>query len=347
MLCLAFVAHGFFLVTLAAQADDSNSSSDGAGAASRMTIDTASELTDHFAPSARWLLQQPDERKRAAGLLYLSSPMHGGEESDAVALIDELERAIDTTTDGAALAWLASACRLADITGFCIEVGLDDAIMRHDEANLFSRAALVARPDAATRDRLITETGNTRNYYNQFTGIWFEALANGPAVESLQKPLDKLIGALAISMAYAIPTYGHLSTACDNEAAPGTDLDRACTRILDELVSDGETLIEKSIGVALQAKRAEARGDHESARQLEQRKIYTHARSACISKGLENMLKAGNEAVVREYVQLFVEHGELAAMDRFAKSHEIDCSDPPDPMAEALENYATQLEGGS
>lgn len=302
---------------------------------------------DRIEPLARWLADQDNERMRAAGLAYLSSAAHGGEEFNADALLDRLEKAIETTTDGAALAWLASSCASAGIADFCIGAGLDDAIVRHDEANLLSRGALYPDPDAETRKRLIVEAESTENHTSELTVIWYEALKNGPGAESLKTSHDTLVGAFSISMAYAVPGYQILTTTCGEETTFGTDLDSACTQLIDELALNAKTLIDKSIGLAVKAKRTEARGDHELASQLEQRNVYENARSSCISRKFESMLKSGRETVAHEYMELLGEHGELEAQSRFAERHEIDCSNPRDPMEDILEYFEEQIESDS
>ena len=266
--------------------------------------------------AAEWLLEHPDPRKRAAGLLYRVS---AGQTIDAQAalvekmteddrfqeydsirqeavdalesaearddklrkfepaeLLDRFEEAIRTTTDGAALAWLASACASADIEAFCVDAGLDDAIARHDSANLFSRLTLFPDADAETRDRLIIEAENTRNYVNQLTALWFEALDKGPGAARL-KPFDKLGGAAAMDMAYGIPGYQDVTQPCRAEITPGGELHRACGRIAEQMMSDSQTLIGQLVGLSLASSLAEARDDQATVARLEQRKVYQNA----------------------------------------------------------------------
>lgn len=347
---LAIAAVLFCVATSAAHGADGGLSAGEPSASDRLTVEPTSELTDAYEPTARWLLDRPDARQRAAGLLYLSSSMLGGGELDAEALLDEFERTIKSSTDGAALAWLATACASAGITDFCVDAGLDDAIVRHDKSNLFSRLALIPHADgdldtnAEARKHLLLDARSSRSYLNDLSGIWFHALNSGPDMDALQTAHEKLIGAVSVSIAYALPAYQYLSTACTDQVEAGSELERACTRILNDLSSGADSLADERISQAIEAEQAEQRGEHDLAAKLKQRNVYETARMTCIHKEFETR-SARDDAMVRDYVQLLVEHGEPEAANRLASRYEIDCSDPPDPMAEALEDVATSLEG--
>lgn len=335
--------------------------------------------------TARWLLEHTDPRKRAAGLLYSVSQSgmleaqaamvertttdeHLREydsirqsaldalaraearadefgELEPAALLDRFEKAIRTTTDGAALAWLAAACATADIEAFCVDAGLDDAIVRHDGANLFSRLTLFPGAEADKRDRLIIKAENTQNYVSQLTAMWFEALDEGPAAALLKTPFDKMGGAFSMSMAYGIPTYQSVTQACGAENAPDGELDRACNRLAERMISDSQTLIGQLIGFSLASSRAEARGDQATVALLEQRKVFENAVHSCRATALRDDLENLDESTARDFMEMLGKHGEIEAWARLAAQHDIDCSNPDDPTAEAMENYARQLEG--
>lgn len=345
------------------------------------------QLDQALPRTARWLLEHTDPRKRAAGLVYsvsqggmlnaqaalvesmatedrfrehdsirqaardgLARAEARADELGAfepVELLDRFEQAIRTTTDGAALAWLATACATADIEAFCVDAGLDDAIVRHDGANLFSRLALVPGAEAEKRDRLIIEAENTQNYVSQLTAVWFEALDKGPGAAVLKKPNDKLVGAFSISMAYGIPAYQPLTQVCGGEITPGDELDRACGRIAERMISDSQTLIGQMVGFSLASSRAEARGDQATVALLEQRKVFENAVHGCRAMALTDELENIDESDAREFMEMLGKHGEIEAWARLAAQHDIDCSNPDVPMAEAMEEYARELEGDS
>src|SRR6056297_2140811 len=337
--------------------------------------------------AARWLLEHTAPRKRAAGLLYSVSQSGMLEAQAAMVertttdenlreydsirqsaldaldraetrnddlpalepteLLDRFEKAIRTTTDGAALAWLAAACATADIEAFCVDAGLDDAIVRHDGANLLSRLTLVPYPEAGTSERLIIEAENTRNYASQLTAVWFEALDEGPGAAVLTRPDLKLTAAFSISMAYGIPAYGPVIKACQEEITPGGELDKACGRIADRMISDSQTLIGQLMGYSLASSRAEARGDQATVALLEQRKVFERAVNSCRATALTDDLENIDESDARNFMEMLGKHGEIEAWARLAAQHDIDCSNPDDPTADAMEEYARELEGDS
>src|SRR6056297_552203 len=300
---------------------------------------------------SEWLLEHSDRRKRAAGLLYrvdagirldaqaelvermATDDRYRDHESirqaalDALAraeardddlgtfepaeLLDRFEKAIRTTTDGAALAWLATACATADIESFCIDAGLDDAIVRHDGANLLSRLTLVPDAEAGTSERLIIEAENTRNYASQLTAVWFEALDEGPGAAVLTRPDLKLTAAFSISMAYGIPAYGPVIKACQEEITPGGELDKACGRIADRMISDSQTLIGQLMGYSLASSRAEARGDQATVALLEQRKVFERAVNSCRATALTDDLENIDESDARNFMEMLGKHGEI------------------------------------
>ncbi|MFO7763773.1 MAG: hypothetical protein R6V61_08600, partial [Wenzhouxiangellaceae bacterium] len=320
----------------------------------RRQLDQALPLT------ARWLLEHNNPRKRAAGLLYSVSQSGMLEAQAAMVerttsneqlreydsirqsaldaldraetrnddlpalepaeLLDRFEKAIRTTTDGAALAWLAAACATADIEAFCVDAGLDDAIVRHDGANLFSRLTLVPDAQAETRGRLIIEAENTQNYVSQLTAVWFEALDEGPGAAVLKRPdvkltsaFVKLTSAFAISMAHAIPAYQPVTQACRAEITPGDELDRACGRIAERMISDSQTAIGQMVGFSLASSRAEARGDQATVTRLEQRKVFENAVHGCRATALRDDLENLDDSGARDFMKMLDQHGEIEA----------------------------------
>lgn len=328
------------------------------------------ELDQVLPKAADWLLEHHDQRKRAAGLLYhvdatkridaqaasveklagdnlfrdYPSVRQAGLDALARAearndkmrkfgpgeLLDRFEQAIRTTTDGAALAWLANACASADIEAFCIDAGLDDSIVRHDGANLFSRSALLPQADPERFEALILEADETRIYENVFLKTWFDALTAVDAGSQLDDHAH-LLGAYSVALAYAVPGLRDLSQACGAAVAPGSELELACDRVLDDMAEDGDTaLTQLLMPSALRARRASARGFDQRAAELEAEKQRIHQRASCAASEVEALLEDGNDSTVRQYLELLVQHGEIEGVDRFVEDHGIDCSGPED-----------------
>ncbi|MGK7294874.1 MAG: hypothetical protein ACNS61_03475, partial [Candidatus Wenzhouxiangella sp. M2_3B_020] len=296
--------------------------------------------------AAEWLLEHEDPRKRAAGLLErvsaigdiekqlewsesllqldrvrpdgpvgqaaidgIDRAIQEGEQVaalDTTELLDRFQQAIRTTTDGAALAWLAAACRNAGIETFCIDAGLDAAIVRHDGANLFSRAALLHDAEATPFETLLMEARATRTYEMQLTETWFEALADGVTGVSLSDR-DRAVGAFSVSLAYATPAFGDLSRACGSGAVPGSELDIACDRVLDDMADNADGALAQMLPLAIRAERAEALGLDRLAADYEARKQRLHARWTCAVRPTEAVLKHDEDGAVAEHMALIVE----------------------------------------
>lgn len=314
--------------------------------------------------AARWLLEHDDPRKQAAGLLDRISVAHSIElqrdwserllqhervqpdgpvgraatdgidrvaaASDDLAefqdarLLTRIERQIRRTTDGAALAWLATTCRIAGIQAFCIEAGLDEAIVRHDGANLFSRGALFDDPERFPE--LVLEARATDNHVLELVRTWFEALAEADP-EARLSDHDRLVASFSWALAHAVPAYGPLSITCGPEVVPGSRLDIACERVLEALSRNSDTAIARLVSLTIQAERAEARGRDPLADEIEARKQRLHERFSCAARSSAEVLERDEGGAVAEYIALISEHGELEGQLRFAESRGIDCSD--------------------
>ncbi|MBY6205013.1 hypothetical protein [Halomonas denitrificans] len=267
--------------------------------------------------TAEWMLNRPEARQRAAGLVVLAFDA----DRDRSAVIIENVRA---TTDVAAMLWLAHACRAAGIQRQCLDAGLDDAIVRYDSANLFARAELYPRDRIAD---LIIESRRESMHVFALVEAWYEALSKGPAAATSEKAYQDLAHAFAISAAWTTPALAPLVETCRG-ATPGAELDSACQQLAGRLVEGGESMLGVMIGRAIQ-RRGEPAGDDE-------RTAATIAsdRAACQMGALEPELMAIGDEGIREFIGLLKRHGEFEAWERLAAKHEIDCSDPPSLLLE-------------
>ncbi|MEX2498062.1 MAG: hypothetical protein WD397_04205 [Wenzhouxiangellaceae bacterium] len=323
------------------------------------------KLQQALPQAADWLLEHQDPRKRAAGLLHrvgagvtldaqaefvermatddrfrdhdsirqaaLDALTRAEARDDDLGtfepaeLLDRIEKAIRTTTDGAALAWLATACATADIEAFCIDAGLDDAIVRHDGANLFSRGSLLNNPTSDQIEALILDADETRTYWNVFLNTWFDALSAVDAGAQVDDHV-RLLGASSMAMAYAIPAYQYLDQACGAAVTPDSELELACDRLLDDMAENGDTALTQLMPSSIRARRASARGLDQRAAEFEAEKQRIHERLSCAASEIEALLEDGNGSRVRQYLGLLLEHGEIKGRERFAETHGIDCS---------------------
>src|SRR6056297_1016560 len=316
--------------------------------------------------AARWLLEHTAPRKRAAGLLYSVSQSGMLEAQAAMVertttdenlreydsirqsaldaldraetrnddlpalepteLLDRFEKAIRTTTDGAALAWLAAACATANIEAFCVDAGLDDAIVRHDGANLFSRGALLNDPARETTEALILDAYQTKSYLMVLLDTWFDALSATNAGLQLDDH-ERLLGAYTVALAYAIPAYGPLARSCGADVEPDSELELACDRILDDMSEHGDTALAQLMPSVIRADRAKARGRDQLAAELEAEKQRLHKRASCAWSEIKALLEAGDGSRVRQYLSLLSAHGEIEGLGRFAEANGIACAD--------------------
>ena len=308
------------------------------------------EPRDPLTEMAIRLSSRADPRQRAAGLLYRLS-MFGraqaarstGETPDAASTIDELDQAIRTTTDGPSLAWLALACADAHVREFCIEKGLDDAIVAHDDANFFSRIQLRRQPSVEETRRLLVESGTWRTYEPERVALWHEAMQRYDWREALEPhgvdlsetPFDELSFALLAGFhPFSFP--GALIEVCGTEIDIADDRIDACDEIGAEMTERGRTASMRLLGLRVLANRAEALGDPDLAATYDGKLEALRNRFYCISRALSAVVGTADETLQRDYLKWLEEGGELGALERLAELADLDCSDPPDPGAEAL-----------
>jgi hypothetical protein len=308
------------------------------------------EPRDPLAETAIWLSERSDPRQHAAGLLYrfsmigrVQAARSGDDAIDAASTLDELERAIERTTDGAALAWLALACSGAGIAEFCIERGLDEAIVSHDGGNFFSRATLRPRAGVDETHRLLLEATVRRTYEPERVALWHEALQRYDWQAALEPrgvtladaPFSELSFALLAGFSsFSVPAS--LVEACESAPSGSAAIDRACREIASEMAKRGRTASHRLMGLRLLSKRARSSGDAELAVCLDADLDELRNRFYCQSRALSAIVGHADAELQRDYVRWLHAGGEIGALERLAELADLDCSSPPDARAEAL-----------
>ncbi len=326
------------------------------------------EPRDPLAETAAWLSQQSDERPRAAGLLYRLSMMgrvqaarSGDEATDAASTIDEFEHAIRTTTDGAALAWLALACESADVRKFCIAQGLDDAIVAHDGANFFSRISLRKQPDVEQTRRLLLDSTVRRTYEPERVAVWHAAMQRydwREALETQRKALetqgvelsDAPVSELSLALLAGFSSFsssGGLIEACGTEIDITARWVDACGEIAAEMAEHGRTAYHRFLGLTLLQKRAEAMGDPERAASHAADLRARQNHFSCIAWASSAIDGTTDETLQRDYLKWLERDGEIGALERLAELAELDCSNPPDARTEALRRAGVDSDADS
>jgi hypothetical protein len=268
----------------------------------------------------------------------------GDDATNAAATLDELEHAIRTTTDGAALAWLAGACSGAGIPEFCIERGLDEAIVTHDGGNFFSRATLRPGTGVDETRRLLLEATVLRTYEPERVALWHEALQRYDWRAALEPrgmtladaPFSELSFALVAGVVSSSYVPATLVEACESASSDSTVIDQACQEIVDEMADRGRTAFHRMLGMRLRTKRAQSAGDDDLAARHDANLDELRNRFYCQSSALSTIDGHADQELQRDYVRWLIEGGEIGALERLAELAELDCSDPPDARAEAL-----------
>jgi hypothetical protein len=290
-----------------------------------------------------WMLKQSDPRTRAMGLyLMLGPPLFP--ESDpitavdddvldrwAAGVLDELSRSIRTTTDPAALQWLAAACAAGEVEEFCRKAGLDAAIVRHDQGNLVSRVGL-ADDDAVAE--LLLESDPGRHYWAEAVETAYRAARIDPAMRDL--PTRDVFG-LTVFPA-PVPAVSGISGVCTRPAPAEPALHAACTR-LARTWSHGQrsTLLLRNVGRAISRELAEQSGLEDEARRINAEQLFESAQLSCFAEAAEDYLMTMDHAEIEEWIGLLKTHGEFGTYRELGERLGADCSNPPDPMAEHLD----------
>jgi len=272
---------------------------------------------------ARKMLASDTDRERAAGLAYLLTADHPVELSED-RLLEALESRIERTTDGAALSWLASGCRQLRIEAFCIEAGLDDAIIEHDRGNLLSRLHLLDRD--AIEQALRSDPVHMQSHASELVLTWYAAIAPSDLSKQIATPQDRVGFAMAYSWSTGSPNLGPLDRVCSQ---PSPDLDTRCRGLAERLAREGRTAYERLFAIEVLARRAEAEGNTARAERLVQMKTLANTWMQC--RALEDWMNGrakGPEATEASLADL-VEYGEWIAMRRAAERLGTECEMPP------------------
>ena len=225
-----------------------------------------------------------------------------------------------------------------------MDAGLDDAIVRYDGGNFFSRMALRKQPDADEVRRLLIESSVQRIYVPELAAVWHDALQHHDVQVG-----DKAVSDLPLSLLTAmnaVPPSRGLIEACSSGIDVSSNWHDLCGRLGAEMATAGRTVAQRWRGWSLLEKRAEALGDSDRATEYATELTAFRNRYACLSVSISTRIDELDPAGQSEFIRWLVEDGELGAMERLAERNRLDCSDPPDVRAEAMRRLR-QLEAES
>ena len=269
-------------------------------------------LADYRARGA-WMLEQPDQRMRAMGLVLLMGPplmLPDGEPLIASdgnlgppvdELLDRMEASIRRTTDPAALQWLAWACVAGDVEAFCRRTGLDGAIVRHDDANLVSRLHL-AEEGGLSELLLDSEPGGI--YWAEAIETLFEALSRDPATRDLSA-FQRFGGSFTIPMMNMPPMHG-LHEECTGSQRADPELRAACIELARSWAMDGKTLLLQNSGRSIRSELAEQAGRDEEAERMRAEALFEQARMSCFAGHADDYFRT----ISREQAEALLELAE-------------------------------------
>lgn len=268
---------------------------------------------------AQSMLESDHERTRAAGLIYLlTTPSTFESQSDM--LLDELERLIAESSDGAVLAWLANACRSIGFEPLCLQSGLDSAIVEHDDGNLYSRAALLDRGSLlhTIKDKHVP----LRAYRHELAATWVSELKSIAEELQMDVPQDWLAGAFAAGRGLGWPAMDPLTSACTSVT---DDQARDCKRLAERLVREGRSSFEKLGGVRILHSVAERQGDDTEADRLLDAARRAYRASDCIDLAEWNSNRLMTAAQVDHWLTERIENGAWDVLNEVVPGLNPDC----------------------
>lgn len=290
------------------------------------------------ARAAAWLAEQPAADRRAVGLLltYAPRPSSLPSASNTVRTADlEQFRSVLTASNSAAvLTILSRVCRLSDQVEACRSIGLDQAIIDHDQGNLLARAIFLGdeteRWQAAIADHPFASDrlmDIARLIHRALTDY---AQANGrndpPAMLSAQ--------ALGFGAAVASAAYTPLYDAC---RAPEPGIHSGCRKVAQRMINGPSSLIDQSIGTALMKSAAASEQMLEVSEAWESAGARLEEYSTCLTENIdEGFFHQLSAEDYRDWFDLAASQGELAGYERWAELRGVDCSQAQDALKLAV-----------
>jgi len=131
---------------------------------------------------------------------------------------------------------------------------------------------------------------------------------------------ERVVGGIGVAAAVAIPALGEVSRACqsgDNDAVVWIEL---CDEVGQRMAVNGDELLIMSFGYGLRSGAAIRAGDPTRAATIErERKDRVHGRFREQAQAGAQVLMMNDPQVLQSYVDNFLAHGELEAMNRLVE----------------------------
>ena len=203
----------------------------------------------------------------------------------------------------------ALACDIGDVETRLIDVDGDNGAIWVRLAGIRLRAGDGAAA-APYLDRAITAP-RFDSYFLEHT----LALEQGLAAIGGLSYTERIFQAIGLSAALAIP-YGDITRFCAALDASQREWQKRCHQLGAQLTSESNTAIDMMIGFALVKIAAEYDGDSRRMAEIErQRTEFRTAVFDLIADDETSALLENDEKVLRDYIDRFSAHGELAALE--------------------------------
>lgn len=272
------------------------------------------------------LLDSPEPSRQVAGLLFSESALPRDAEYRPLLseseFLDRLHGLIDRADSGLTRALLAQLCSLKGLQADCRQRGLDEAIVRHDGAELWARMYLTERGDSERLREVIVGAQQLEERSMDYALIIFDAFeAEGQL--STESYLAKL-AALTIG-----PGLSPISEYCQQAVINDPTLDSACVRVTQSMIDDARSDLIVMFGSSIMARRAEAAGQSGANARHEAWRASFHEWLSCNYSVAEEVWGSAPTSFVHEFVNHWQERGETSAHAFVAARAGLDCGLPP------------------
>ena len=277
------------------------------------------------------LVQSQDATQQAAGLLMAEHAAWAGWYTEEPLLsqtefLDRLHALIETAATPLARALLAHLCASNDLRSDCVRRGLDDAIVRHDGAELLARLQLTESEDTERLRDIIVAAQTLNEPHMDFALLLLDAMEDqGDFVAPGFASIPLIYGLMIM------PPYSPFSNLCGSPHPADSELDQACERIRDLMMQGRSSMLQSMLGSAVSARRLQAQGDADAQERHEQWRGRFYEQIACFGSAGEGFWETTDAHFVRQFLEHWHAYGEASAQGMVAEKAGVDCGpvEPP------------------
>jgi hypothetical protein len=265
-----------------------------------------------------WASEKPDHQAAAILLDPVATWPDGVErvlpDDEVAARLPALIKAVESQKS---VELMTAVCSSRDWKSVCRQADLERAIERYANGNLLLRGLFLdADSDWPTaiseapvvKDAVFSVTESIHSAYLDY-------LSDHPRAEWQEAAA---VAAFAISM--AMPhSYQALLDHC---TVPGDGYREACLRIERQFQHEGNTLLTRAVGYAIERERLKTAGELQAAGRSEERAAALQELSACVGRSGPQTL---SRTEFETWLDLGVDQGEQAAVRYLASEYDAEC----------------------